>query len=181
MLPLPAAYAFLATLDPLPKMVQEALALFGTKEQPGTTQDSPVIMRWVKELGDPSVSAVYTHDAVPWCGLFMATIAKRAGNIPVPQPLWALNWEHFGAAAGQPMLGDVLTFVRPQGGHVALYIGESRTGYHVLGGNQGDKVCFAEIAKARLHGARRPPYKVMPPTVRPYLLNAKPALSTNEA
>lgn len=179
--PLPAPYAYLATLDPLPRMMREALALLGTREQPGPAQDSPVIMRWVKELGDPAVSAVYTHDAVPWCGLFMATVARRAGDTPVAQPLWALNWEHFGTAAGQPMLGDVLTFLRPQGGHVALYVGESRTCYHVLGGNQADKVCFAQIAKARLHGARRPPYSVMPATVRPYLLTVGGAMSTNEA
>lgn len=177
---LPNPYHFLERLKPLPLMVQEALRLFGTREQPGPG-DNPVIMQWAKDLGDASVARVYTADAVPWCGLFMAIVAKRARKAPVVDPLWALNWGRFGKAAGQPMLGDVLTFVRPQGGHVALYIGESSATYHVLGGNQSDRVCFTEIAKTRLRAARRPLYNVQPATVRPYILSATGMISTNEA
>lgn len=177
---LPKPYQFLEKLAPLPLMVLEALKLFGTREQPGP-DNNPVIMQWVKDLGDPSVAKVYTADAVPWCGLFMAVVAKRARKAPVRDPLWALNWGRFGQAVGQPMLGDVLTFVRPQGGHVALYIGESAGGYHVLGGNQSDKVCFTEIAKTRLRAVRRPDYSVQPATVRPYILQSTGVFSTNEA
>jgi len=177
---LPRPYRFLGTLDPLPRMVEEALKLFGTREQPGPG-DNPVIMQWAKDLGDPSVRKVYTADAVPWCGLFMAIVARRAGKAPVNGPLWALNWGRFGKEVGQPMLGDVLTFVRPQGGHVALYVGESAASYHVLGGNQSDRVCFAEIAKTRLRAARRPDYAVQPATVKPYILGSDGVLSTDEA
>ncbi|SNS38554.1 TIGR02594 family protein [Sphingomonas laterariae] len=177
---LPQPYRFLETTAPLPRMVQEAIGLFGTREQPGPG-NNPVIMQWVAELGDPQVKAVYTADAVPWCGLFMAIVARRAAKVPVRQPLWALNWGKFGVEAGQPMLGDVLTFVRPEGGHVALYIGESSRSYHVLGGNQADRVCFAEIAKTRLRAARRPLYVNRPATVKPYLLGSNGAFSTNEA
>jgi uncharacterized protein (TIGR02594 family) len=173
-------YNFLNTIDPLPLMIQQALKLYGTKEQPGSG-DNPVILGWVKELGDPGVKSVYTHDSVAWCGLFMAIVAKRAGKTPVEQPLWALNWGKFGKDAGQPMLGDVLTFVRPEGGHVALYIGESRKSYHILGGNQSDKVCFIEIAKDRLRAVRRPPYMSQPATVKPYLLKSDGTFSSNEA
>lgn len=177
---LPKRYQFLGTLDPLPRMVREALRLYGTREQPGPG-DNPVILQWAKDLGDPSVARVYTADAVPWCGLFMAIVARRAGKPPVADPLWALNWGKFGRDAGQPMLGDVLTFVRPQGGHVALYVGESASSYHVLGGNQSDRVCFAEIAKTRLRAARRPAYSAPPASVRPYVLGAGGVLSANEA
>lgn len=177
---LPKPYQFLGALDPLPRMVAEALRLYGTREQPGPG-DNPVILQWAKDLGDPSVARVYTADAVPWCGLFLAIVAKRAGKVPVKDPLWALNWGKFGQEAGQPMLGDVLTFVRPQGGHVALYVGESAATYHVLGGNQSDRVGFTEIAKSRLRAARRPVYAVQPASVRPYVLGTAGAVSTNEA
>lgn len=177
---LPAKYAFLEHLDPLPLMMQQALKLFDTKEQPGPG-NNPVILNWVTELADPGVKSVYTADSVAWCGLFMAIVAKRAGKVPVEQPLWALNWGKFGKDAGQPMLGDVLTFIRPGGGHVALYVGESQKSYHVLGGNQSDKVCFIEIEKVRMRAARRPLYMNQPATVKPYILKSNGTFSADEA
>ena len=177
---LPQLYRFLERLDPLPRMLREALKLLDTREQPGPG-NNPVIMQWVRELADPAVASVYTADAVPWYGLFMAIVAKRAARQPVSGPLWALNWGKFGVEAGQPMLGDVLTFVRPEGGHVALYVGESAGSYHVLGGNQSDRVCFTEIAKTRLRAARRPAYANRPATVKPYILGSSGSLSVNEA
>ncbi|WP_380875593.1 hypothetical protein ACFB49_05240 [Sphingomonas sp. DBB INV C78] len=176
---LPQKYRFLEALSPLPRMVQEALKLFDTREQPGPG-NNPVIMQWVKELDNPSIRRGYTADSVPWCGLFIAIVAKRASKTPVKDPLWALNWGKFGVDAGQPMLGDVLTFIRPGGGHVALYIGESAKSYHVLGGNQSDKVCFLEIGKERLRGARRPLYMNQPTTVKPYVLQTSGTFSANE-
>ena len=175
-----ARYDFLNRIGALPRMVQEALKLHGTREQPGPG-DNPVIMAWVRELAMPGVARVYTHDSVAWCGLFMAVVAKRAGKVPVADPLWALNWGRFGVAAGQPMLGDVLTFIRDGGGHVALYIAESRTTFHVLGGNQSDRVCFTEIAKSRLRAVRRAAYVNPPASVRPYLVGASGKVSVNEA
>lgn len=177
---LPARYRFLETIRPLPRMVTEALALYDVREAPGAA-DNPAILRWAAEIGDAKVARTYTADAVPWCGLFMAVVAKRAGKAMVADPLWALNWGRFGIAAGQPMLGDVLTFLRPTGGHVALYIGESAASYHVLGGNQSDRVCFAEIAKTRLRAVRRPAYVNRPATVRPIIIGASGRLSANEA
>lgn len=177
---LPNTYAWLNRLNPLPRMVREALKLHLTREQPGPG-NNPVIMAWVKELDNPTVRTVYTADSVPWCGLFMAIVAKRAAKTPVADPLWALNWRNFGKPVGQPGLGDVLTFIRKGGGHVALYIGEDNACYHVLGGNQSDKVCFTRIEKERLKGARRPLYMNQPATVKPYILAASGAISTDEA
>jgi uncharacterized protein (TIGR02594 family) len=178
MKPLPAAYGWLARLDPLPRMIAEALRLFGTVEA-AAKADSPTIIGWAEEVGG-KVDDVYQADSIPWCGLFMAVVAKRAGKAVPADPLWALNWTRFGVAAGQPMLGDVLTFVRPSGGHVALYVGEDAGAYHVLGGNQCDQVCVARIAKSRLHRVRRPVYKVQPATVRPFILKGVGQLSHNE-
>lgn len=174
---LPAAYAWVSALSPLPHMVDQAVALYGVHEGAGSV-NNPVILAWAKEVG---LASVYTADSIPWCGLFMAVVAQRAGK-PVPSgPLWALDWSKFGSDAGQPGLGDVLVFVRPGGGHVGLYIAEDSGAYHVLGGNTADAVSIARIDKHRLYAARRPIYSVQPATVKPYIVAATGALSQNEA
>lgn len=174
---IPPQYAWLDSIGTLPRMVQEALKLLGTIEAPGSA-NSPTIMGWAKETG---LSPVYTADATAWCGLFMAVVAKRAGKAIPAGPLWALNWSKFGEEAGQPSLGDVLTFTRSGGGHVALYICEDSQAYHVLGGNQSDKVCFTRIDKKRLYRARSPIYREQPASVKPYVVLATGKLSQNEA
>lgn len=173
---LPSQYAWLAS-EPGPKMLIEALKLYGIKEQPGTA-DNPEIIAWAAETG---LSRVYSRDSVPWCGLFVATIAKRAGKEFPESPLWALNWAKFGVKVEQPMLGDVIVFKRPEGGHVALYVGEDATTWHVLGGNQSDAVTITRIAKYRAVAYRRPVYNEQPANVRVVKLNATGPLSTNEA
>lgn len=173
---IPAKYAWLKDLE-LPRMVAEGLKLHGLVETPGSA-DNPVIMAMAKEVG---LEREYNHDAVPWCGLFAAVVAKRAGKSVVDGPLWALNWSKFGVATTQPGLGDILAFKRPGGGHVGIYIGEDPTHYHVLGGNQGDKVSITRIEKARCVARRRPVYKNQPASVKPYHLAATGAVSKNEA
>lgn len=174
---LPAAYAWLQRLEPLPRMVSEGIALLGTIETPGKA-NNPKIMAWAREV---KLERIYTGDEVPWCGLFMAVVAKRAGK-PIPDgPLWALNWGAYGVKAFQPALGDVLTFIRPGGGHVGLYIAEDQTAYHVLGGNQADSVSITRITKTRMRAARRSVYTVQPWTVRPYIVASTGKISTNEA
>lgn len=173
---LPAAYAWLRD-EPGPRMLLEALKLYGTLEAPGP-RDNPVILDWAREVG---LSKTYSHDSIPWCGLFIAVIAKRAGKPLVDSPLWALSWADFGRPSPSPALGDVLTFKRDGGGHVALYVGEDSGAFHCLGGNQSDKVCITRLAKSRLYRARRPAYNVQPDNVRRVVLAATGKLSTNEA
>lgn len=175
---LPAQYQWLNNVGLLPKMIQEALKEYGTLETPGAANNVK-IMAWATETG---LKNVYTADSVPWCGLFMAVVAKRAGKTYPSGPLWALNWAKFGVEAGQPHLGDVLTFTRDGGGHVGLYVGEDAQAYHVLGGNQSDAVNIKRIEKKRLYKARRPVYSIgAPPSAKPYILAATGGLSTNEA
>jgi uncharacterized protein (TIGR02594 family) len=175
---LPSRYAWLAR-EPGPKMIVEALKLFGAMEKPGSA-NNPTIVAWAKEVGG-EVADIYKADSIPWCGLFMAVVAKRAGKELPKHPLWALSWSAFGAKAPAPALGDVLVFTRGGGGHVGLYVGEDASAFHVLGGNQSDRVCIARIAKARLYAARRPLYRIQPANVRPIHLEATGALSLNEA
>lgn len=163
---LPQAYTWLEK-EPAPKMLLEAIKLYGVIEVPGNA-DSPTLMGWAKEIG---LSQIYTHDAIPWCGLFIAICAHRAGWTLPANPLWALNWAKWGTKAS-PMLGDVLTFKRSGGGHVAIYVGEDAGYYHILGGNQGDKVCIERKAKSGLNSASRAPWKIaQPDNVRHIYLN----------
>jgi uncharacterized protein (TIGR02594 family) len=175
---LPSRYGWLAR-EPGPKMLIEALKLFGTLEAPGA-KNNPVIVAWAKEVGG-EVGDVYKADAIPWCGLFMAVVARRAGKEPPKHPLWALSWSAFGTHVDRPMLGDVLAFARSGGGHVTLYVGEDGEAYHCLGGNQSDTVCITRIAKGRLYAARRPLYRVQPDNVRVVHLAASGELSRDEA
>jgi uncharacterized protein (TIGR02594 family) len=175
---LPADYRWLEAKGPgLPLTIVEALKEYGTKELAGGA-NSPVIMGWADEVG---LRPKYTSDAIPWCGLFAAVVAKRANKAVPKDPLWALNWAKFGVEVGQPGLGDVLTFTRENGGHVGFYVGEDTEAYHVLGGNQSDAVTITRIAKTRLHRARRPIYRNTPAEVKPVRLASAGALSTNEA
>jgi len=175
---LPAAYAWLSK-EAAPRVLVEALALFGTKETPGAASN-PAILGWAREVG---AAGAYVNDGIAWCGLFVATVVKRAGFAPVSAPLWARNWAGFGTKAVKPSLGDVLVFERAGGGgHVGIYVGEDATAYHVLGGNQGDAVSIARVAKDRCLAVRRCPWKLaQPANVRPIRLAAGGALSTNEA
>lgn len=163
----------------LPSLAREGLATLGTREIVGP-QHNPVILGWAREVG---LADVYRADETPWCGLWMAVVAQRAGWPVVNAPLWARNWARFGAASPEPMLGDVLVFTRPGGGgHVGLYIAEDADAYHVLGGNQGDSVSIVRIAKARMIAARRPAWRIaQPASVKPYRVAASGSLSRNEA
>jgi uncharacterized protein (TIGR02594 family) len=181
-MPLKKEYQWLAA-EGGPKMLNEAINLIDVIETPGTA-NNPVIIAWAKEVG-ADVAAVYKSDEIPWCGLFMAVVVKRSGRQVVKDPLWALNWGTFGTHAETPMLGDVLCFVRttPDGkkaGHVAIYVGEDAKCYHILGGNQSDKVCIVRKDKSQLYVARRPNYINQPKNVRQIILPESGELSTKE-
>jgi uncharacterized protein (TIGR02594 family) len=190
MQPLPAQWQWiqdsLNANNGSPHMITEALKEFGVHEGLGELNNQE-ILAWAKEVGG-NVADVYKNDAIPWCGLFMAVIAKRAGKQLPKDPLWALNWGTFGVHVDQPMFGDVCTFVRhtPDGktaGHVALYLAQNTENYFIIGGNQHDEVCIMGIAKTRLYTARRPIYQIgLPANVKTIILDDATSvpLSTNE-
>lgn len=159
-----------------PKMILEAVKLYGIREGVGRL-NNPVIIGWAKEIGIDD----YLIDSIPWCGLFIGVVAYRAGKEVVHEPLWAANWLNFGVRVDEAMFGDVLVFKRPGGNHVGLYIGESSDFYFVFGGNQGDAVGIIMIEKSRLRGIRRPKYNIQPTNVRKILLNSIGDISTNES
>lgn len=168
-----------------PIMVKEALKLIGTIETPGA-KNNPTIINWVAEI-NCNIEHIYKADSIPWCGLFMAIVAKRSAKQIVKDPLWALNWGNFGHFVENPMLGDILVFSRPceddpkkTCGHVGIYVGEDNECYHVLGGNQDDSVCITRKEKSRLYVSRRPNYSKQPKNVRKIYLTNSGIVSNRE-
>ena len=184
MMPLPKQYDFLND-ERAPRILIEALKLYGTIEGVGDI-DNPDIVKWAQEIGKP-ISLNYQHDSTPWCGLFMAICAKRAGLELPNSPLWALSWSNWGDKVNVPMLGDVLTFKRDKGGHVAIYVGEDRTHYHILGGNQRDEVCIVrkpklENGRPTLYSANRTKWKIaQPENIRRVFLSNSGIMAGSEA
>lgn len=178
----PAGYEWLGSVGTLPRTITEGLKLMGVAEVVGKGSNRTII-GWRDELNLTGWKiAGYSDDDIAWCGLFAAIVAHRAGKLVPENPLWARNWIKFGRPVVKPALGDVLVFQRPGGGgHVGFYIGEDRTAFHVLGGNQGNKVSITRIAKTRCIGVRQPDYNAAPASMRPYLLASAGALSGNEA
>jgi len=76
-------YKFLSK-ENSPRVIVEAVKLYGTKEIVGR-EHSKEILLWAKELG---MEKTYTNDEIPWCGLFVAIVIKRADFIPVKDPFW---------------------------------------------------------------------------------------------
>lgn len=188
---LPAQYRWLEA-EPGPRMIAEALKEYGTLEAPGAA-DNPKIIGWQTELEAAALgrvyAGVYRHDAIPWCGLFMAIVAHRANAERRPERnpprlyLAALQWASFGKPIPKSAaaLGDVLVFKRKGGGHVGLYVGHDAGAFHVLGGNQSDRVSITRLSRNRLVAVRRPAYRVLPVNVRPVPLAQSGSLSVNEA
>jgi uncharacterized protein (TIGR02594 family) len=147
----------LATSSASPVWYHEAVRLMDVREKPGAA-DNPEILAWARGR-----RIAYAHDSIPWCGLFVAhCIGATLPDEPLPgNPLGARAWLAFGDFC-PVALGAVLVFWREQRagwkGHVGFYAGEDDAAYHVLGGNQGDKVCITRIFKGRLlaDGVRKP-------------------------
>lgn len=160
---------------------QEARRLLGLRETAGGG-NNPVILDWATDLGIP-----YKSDDIAWCGLFVAhCIGSCLPREPLPgNPLGARNWLKFGAHC-TPAPGAVLVFWRgsPNGwkGHVGFYAGEEAGGvYHVLGGNQSDRVSIARIPADRLIDARWPATVISNPAGPLVLAAGDSLLSHNEA
>jgi hypothetical protein len=150
---LPKNYSYLLEAD-APKIIKEAVALFGTREIVGLKHNQ-TILAWADAIG---IGQLVNDDEQAWCGLFCGYVATRAQK------------------------GDILIFKRDGGGHVGLYVGEDAQYYYVLGGNQGNEVSITKIAKPRLYAVRRPLYINQPASVKKIFLqpNGTP-VSVNEA
>lgn len=139
------------------KLLHESQLDLGEKELPWLVEarkvmnlhevyDNVALRRWLASdghaLGDPA--------RLPWCGDFVETAIRLALPVePVPKnPYWALNWRDFGLPT-EPTYGAVGSIRRDGGGHVFFLVGQDKTRYFALGGNQSNKVSVVPIDKSR--------------------------------
>lgn len=166
--------------EPAIPWFQEARRLIGVNEVVGPG-NNPAIIDWAKGTGID-----YRNDDIPWCGLYVAHCVSTTleGEKLPGNPLGARNWLKFGAPCDVG-LGSVLVFWRGRKdgwqGHVGFYAGEDSQAYHVLGGNQGNKVCITRIKRDRLLGARWPATAPVIGNARITLAAGETFFSTNEA
>jgi uncharacterized protein (TIGR02594 family) len=160
------------------KWIETAKSLIGTKEVPGV-KSNPTILGWAKGLGTKLLGMVYNDDATPWCGLFVAYCVKSAGLETAPIAVRASSWSTWGQKC-LPTYGAVVVFQRTGGGHVGFLVGEDKTRYRVLGGNQSDAVNETWIDKSRAVAVRWPAGQTVPKTPLPWL-TVSGTTSKNEA
>lgn len=134
--------------------IKTAKSFIGTEEIPGSKSNS-VIIGWAKALGG-WITTFYKDDDIPWCGLFVGYVMKSSGfQVDLKNPLGALEWLKYGKQT-TPRYGAIMCFTRTGGGHVGFYMSEDSQYYHILGGNQSNKVSITKIDKSRYAGARWP-------------------------
>ncbi|MBA4091327.1 TIGR02594 family protein [Sphingomonas sp. VDB2] len=192
---IPPKYAFLRQNPLPPLMVRVAMEMLGTLENPGSG-NNPVILGWADEVArtcgrpyDKWAADFYNADSIPWCGLFMAVVAARTcqgrpERMPPKNYLAALAWSNWGQVVPpkEIQVGDVIVLVRNGGGHVFLAVGVSADGKRIMGigGNQRDRVCFADFDAARLYAVRRPAYREKPAGARRVILATDGSVSIEE-
>lgn len=164
-----------------PVWLREARRLIGVREVVGKGSN-PVIMSWAKRFGG-WIASYFTDDDIAWCGLFAGhVLAVTLPKEPLPaNPLGALQYSKLGVAMVEPAPGAIMTFTRSGGGHVGFYVGEDRTHFHILGGNQSNSVSISRIEKARLAAIRWPKTGEKPAGGRVQLSASGAPVTRNEA
>lgn len=170
-----------------PNIMREALKTHGLREIRGATH-AQEILDMADTLGGV-IEDFYKADEIPWCGLAVSYWIKKAGFEPPKDysQVRARDFADWGNPVRRPSFGDVMVFWRGskagRDGHVGLYVCETPNSYHILGGNQGNMVNIAPLAKDRLITARRCPWRIKQPQgVQPFetaMLDGR--LSENEA
>lgn len=99
-----------------------------------------------------------TEDEISWCAAFVNWCLIQSGNLGTHRAN-ARSFLKWGIETNTPHLGDIVVFWRGDKdgwqGHVAFYVGENKNFIKVLGGNQSDKVCYAEYSKTQLLAYRK--------------------------
>lgn len=156
-----------------PAWLVEARSLLGTREIVGPKHNAKIV-QWWSDLG----ASWFNDDETPWCGNFAAHCMQVAGQ-PYPKAFpRAKAWLDWGKAS-QPRLGAIVVFGRNGGGHVGFLVGESKTNYYVLGGNQSNAVTITPIDKLRALGVRWPASLPLSNTMLPAMSGG--TVSRNEA
>ena len=159
-----------------PLWIIEAQRHIGVKEIKGAKHNSFILV-WLKSL-----SAWWSSDEVPWCGVFAAHCMKKA-ECKLPR-YWmrAKDWLNWGQKIIQPCVGCIVVFEREGGGHVGFVVGQDvNKNLMVLGGNQGDAVKVSPFQITRVSGFRWPNEYPVPTSFYLPTLNSDGKVSTNES
>ncbi|MCB4767962.1 TIGR02594 family protein [Ancylobacter sp. Lp-2] len=162
--------------------IEEARRHLGLREIKGPTH-APAILRMLEALDAP-----FRDDEAAWCGTFAGwCIAAGLPHETLPPAPWgSINWLKFGIELKTPAYGCVAVFWHgaPSSwqGHVGFLVGQDRSAWHVLGGNQSDAVTVTRLARSRLRpgGLRWPAAFAAPAGPLPRGAGTG-ALSVNEA
>lgn len=126
-----------------PKWYELAQKEVGVKEAPGFA-NNPVVQQYYEEAGSGK-----QPDSVPWCAAFVGAMLHRAG-VKGSGLLAARSYLNWGKALQKPTQGCIVVFQRGSSswlGHVAFFVRTNPDGtIQVLGGNQGDKVSYANFS-----------------------------------
>lgn len=136
----------------VPKWLDIAMGELGQAEV-GGPEANPRIAEYlatVNQAGD---------DEIAWCSAFVNWCMIESGIKGTNKPN-ARSWLDWGEQIHDPLVGCVVIFKRGTSswqGHVAFYLDRNSDGLvHVLGGNQGNRVCMAQYQSANLLGFRWP-------------------------
>jgi uncharacterized protein (TIGR02594 family) len=130
--------------------------LVGTREVPGPRHSSAILRMW------ESIKVSFRDDETPWCAGFVGHCLETAG-VPSTRSAAARSYLKWGTSYPDTgmCLGAVVVLSRPGSawsGHVGFLAGRhpKKGLVYVLGGNQGDTVCYAAFPTARVIDYRWP-------------------------
>ena len=131
----------------------------GQKEIPGP-KSNPRIVAYHQ-----ATTLKAKDEAIPWCSSFVCWCidqALKAGWVGAPstKQAWARSYLAWGKSVKKnPKPGDICIFTRGKSksqGHVAFFVAKNPNGtIKVLGGNQGDSVCYRNYSPGLLLDIRR--------------------------
>lgn len=147
----------------VPGYYTTALAELGVQEVSGKGAN-PRIVEYLKSC--PSLPAAMAKtDETAWCSAFANWCMAKARYKGTNSAL-ARSWLSWGHPLDEPREGCIVVFASPargpQAGHVGMYSKQSRTPYakalqyHVLGGNQSNRVCVAPYSATQVIALRWP-------------------------
>lgn len=130
------------------KPIEIALGEYGVWEWAGKDHN-PRVLNYYKEIGHSWVK----DDETPWCAAFVNWCLLKA-NKPQTGKLNARSFLTYGLPTTKPKVGDLVVFWRGSKtgaeGHIAFYIGETKSSVYVLGGNQNQQVNISLYPKTQV-------------------------------
>jgi len=119
-----------------------------TKEIPGSVHNSRIVEYH-------ACTTLKATDDTPWCRSFVNWCMYHAGFMPTRSAA-ARSWLDWGLRLPEPINGCIVVFRRgssPTAGHVGFFHSVGRHGLiRVLGGNQSNKVCYANYRQSDVLG-----------------------------